>query len=585
MSKLIFRENLYQNIGGIGLYFTDDFIDRVCDANDIADLISEYVPLKKSGQTLLGLCPFHHEKTPSFSVSREKQFYHCFGCGAGGRILDFTMKMEHLDFVEAVRFLAQRAHIPVPEEHVQKGLSRQDPSEKESLYAMNREAASFFHDKLYAVAGDEARGYLLKRGLTEETIKKFGLGFAPDSWNMLLNYLKQSGYSEAQMARAGLVGHKEERYYDSFRNRVMFPIMDLRGNVIGFGGRVLDDSKPKYLNSPESPVFSKSHNLYGLYQAKNSGERTLLIVEGYMDVIALHQAGITNAVAALGTAFTEDHARLLKRYADRVILCFDADEAGQKATARCIEILEKQPISLSVLTVQDAKDPDEYIRKYGKDAFLRLMNEAPGQVEYRIRRLHRQYNLENIDEKIAFVHQAAIVFAGIESDVELELMIKHLANETGVSPEALFSEVQQVSQKKRRVLQRSEERRERRLQTADKQDVHEKMLLGILYEQPDLAETLNINADFFHKPDHRLIYQMIETGNQAYGQLSEEQQGLLSEIAVRELHLEDRERAARQLVDGIRQMRNQQLLEQGATDAAQLQQLLLQDKRSKHKQA
>lgn len=565
------------------MYFSDDFIDRVCDATDIADLISDYLPLKKSGRNLLGLCPFHHEKTPSFSVSPEKQFYHCFGCGAGGRAIDFVMKIEHLDFVEAVRFLADRAHIPVPESSGER-VSRQDITEKEQLYALNRETAVFFHEMLYAVKGDQAREYLTNRELTEGTIKRFGLGYAPDSWDALLKHLTQKGYSEQLIAKAGLVGRKENRYYDSFRNRVMFPILDLRGNVIGFGGRVLDDSKPKYLNSPESPVFSKSHNLYGLHYAKNESGRTLLIVEGYMDVIALHQAGICNAVAALGTAFTEDHARLLKRYADQVILCFDSDEAGQKATARCIEIMAGQNMKVRVLTQRDAKDPDEYIKRFGKDAFVRLMNDAPGQIEYRIQRLREQYRLEDMDQKIAFVHEAALVFSSIESDVELELSVKHLSAEAGVSPEAVFSEIQKVSQKRRTVLQRAEQRMERRRVNPDKLESNEKMLLGILYDQPKLCTQLGLEAEFFTKPDHQLLFGLIQKGETAYGQLSEEQQGILSEIAVRELHLDNSERAARQLISVIRQQKNLQTMEQGVSSAQQLQQLLLQDKRSKHKQ-
>ncbi len=570
--------------GGGLLYFSDDFIDRVSDANDIADLISDYLPLKKSGRNLLGLCPFHHEKTPSFSVSPEKQFYHCFGCGAGGRVIDFVMKMEHLDFVEAVRFLADRAHIPLPA-NANGQVSRQDVTEKERFYALNREAAVFFHEMLYAVRGDQARNYLLGRGLTENTVKHFGLGYAPDSWDALLKHLLQKGYSREMAAKAGLAGHKENRYYDSFRNRVMFPIIDLRGNVIGFGGRVLDDSKPKYLNSPESPVFLKSQHLYGLQFAKNENGRSLLIVEGYMDVIALHQAGICNAVAALGTAFTEDHAKLLKRYADQVTLCFDSDEAGRKATARCIEILAGQKIKVRVLVQKDAKDPDEYIKRFGKAAFLKELEQAPGQIEYRIQQLRERYHLEDVEQKIAFVHEAALVFASIESDVELELYIKHLSAEAGVSPEALFSEVRKVSQKRRTVLQKAEERRERKKFNPDKLETNEKMLLGILYDQPKLCHQLGLNAEFFTKPDHRLLFGLIQSGGgAAYGQLSEEQQEILSEIAVRELHLENSERAARQLISVICQQKNLQMMEQGVSNAQQLQQLLLRDHRSKHKQ-
>ncbi len=566
------------------MFFSDDFINQVCDANEIADLINEYVPLKKSGRNLLGLCPFHHEKTPSFSVSAEKQFYHCFGCGEGGRVLDFVMKIEHLDFVEAVRFLAQRAHIAVPEPQDQR-VSRHTATEKEQLYGLNREAAVFFHDMLYSVKGDEARSYFLNRGLKESTIKGFGLGYAPDSWDQLLKHLKQKGFSESLIEKAGLAGHKEKRYYDSFRNRVMFPIIDLRGNVIGFGGRVLDDSKPKYLNSPESPVFSKSHNLYGLNFAKNEKGRSLIIVEGYMDVIALHQAGITNAVAALGTAFTPDHAKLIKRYADKVTLCFDSDEAGQKATARCIEIMATQQIKVNVLVQNKAKDPDEYIKKFGKDSFMELIEQAPGQIEYRILRLSQQYLLEDVEQKISFVHDAAKVFSSIESDVELELYVKKLSADTGVSPEAVFSEIQKISKKRRVLIQREEDRRERRMISVDKLEKNEKILLGILYDNPKLCGLLGLTDEFFTVTDHGLLFRMIQDGRiELQHQLSPEQQRILSEIAVRELHLEDSAKAAQQLIAVIRQQKQHQVMSQGVSDAQQLQQLLMQDKRSKHNQ-
>ncbi len=564
------------------MFFSDDFINQVCDANEIADLISEYVPLKKSGRNLLGLCPFHNEKTPSFSVSAEKQFYHCFGCGEGGRVLDFIMKVEHLDFVEAVRFLAQRAHISVPEQQHQH-VNRQAASEKEQLYSMNRETAMFFHDMLYSVKGDNARSYFLNRGLTESTMKGFGLGYAPDSWDSLLKHLKQKGFSESLMQKAGLVGNKDKRYYDSFRNRVIFPIIDLRGNVIGFGGRVLDDSKPKYLNSPESPVFSKSHHLYGLNFAKNEKEKHLIIVEGYMDVIALHQAGFKNTVAALGTAFTPDHAKLIKRYADKVTLCFDSDEAGQKATARCIEIMSGQQIKVNVLMQNKAKDPDEYIKKFGKNGFLELIEKAPVQIEYRILRLRERYNLEDVEQKIAFVHEAALVFSSIESDVELELYVKKLSADTGVSPEAVFSEIQKVSKKRRVIIQRETDRQERRMLSSDKLEKNEKILLGILYENPNLCSNLGLDRKFFTVTDHGLLFQMIQNGNiPMQNQLSPEQQRILSEIAVRELHLEDSFKAAQQLISAIRQQKQKQIMEQGVNDAQQLQQLLMQDKRSKH---
>lgn len=567
----------------MALFFSDDFIHDVSSANDIVDVISSYVALKKAGRNMVGLCPFHQEKTPSFSVSPEKQFYHCFGCGVGGNVIDFIMRIENLDFVETIKFLAERAHIPIEE---QKQTDR-GGSKKELIYQMNKEAAHYFHACL--LKSDTARHYLLERGLSQATIKHFGLGYAPDSWTSLIDFLKAKKYTEQQIFEAGLAGKKETRYYDTFRNRIIFPIIDLRGNVIGFGGRVLDDSKPKYLNSPESPVFNKSRNLYGLNFAKNSDLKSLLIVEGYMDVIALHQADVTNAVAALGTAFTPEHAKIIKRYAQEVILCFDTDQAGQTATMRCIEIMSKQGLPIRVLQQDRAKDPDEFIKNFGKDAFLQLMKSAPNFIEYRIARLREEFDISQIEQKIRFVQEAAKVFVSLESDVEAEAYVKKIAHETDISADAIFSEMKKLSGRQRPVEKRSgTDKTPAKPLPLNKRLSAERMLLGLLYDDSALLEKVGdrITDYLFSVPEHKELFRLIgEQKKLSHMLLSDTQKEILSEIAVRDFHIDDKFHAALQLIQSIQQMHNIQMIQKQkeTEDANALQQLLLNDIRSKQR--
>ena len=567
----------------MALFFSDDFIHDVSSANDIVDVISSYVVLKKTGRNMAGLCPFHQEKTPSFSVSPEKQFYHCFGCGVGGNVIDFIMRIENLDFVETIKFLAERAHIPIEE---QKSTDR-GGSKKELIYQMNKEAAHYFHACL--LKSDAARHYLLNRGLSQSTVKHFGLGYAPDSWTSLIDFLKVKKYTEQQMFEAGLAGKKETRYYDAFRNRIIFPIIDLRGNVLGFGGRVLDDSKPKYLNSPESPVFNKSRNLYGLNFAKNSDLKSLLIVEGYMDVIALHQAGIPNAVAALGTAFTPEHAKIIKRYAQEVILCFDTDQAGQTATMRCIEIMSKQGLPIRVLQQDRAKDPDEFIKSFGKDAFLQLMRSAPVSVEYRIAKLREQFDISQIEQKIRFVQEAAKVFVSLESDVEAEAYVKKIARETDISADAIFSEMKKLLSGRQRPEKRPNAGKEpAKPLPLSKRLSAERMLLGLLYDDSALLEKVSgrMTDDIFSVPEHKELFRLIgEQKKLSHMLLSDTQKEILSEIAVRDFHIDDKFHAALQLIQSIQQMHNIQMIQKQkeTEDANALQQLLLNDVRSKQR--
>ena len=335
--------------------FPERFLDELTERNDIVDVVSQYVRLtKKSGANLFGLCPFHSEKTPSFSVAPDKQIYHCFGCGKGGGVINFIMEIENLSFPDAVAFLARRANMPLPEE-----AQSEDTSRRARFLQLNRDAARFFHETLKSPQGAPAQDYIRRRAISPAMVTRFGLGFAPDSWDSLANAMRKKGYGDQELFEAGLVKHgKSGGVYDAFRNRLMFPVIDVRGSVIGFSGRILGDGEPKYLNSPETPVFSKSHNLFGLNLAKKSKNGYIILVEGNIDVVSLHQAGFDGAVASLGTSLTGEQARLISRYTNEVILCYDSDEAGRKAASRAIGILEKLDLKVRVLQVPGAKDPD-----------------------------------------------------------------------------------------------------------------------------------------------------------------------------------------------------------------------------------
>ena len=372
----------------------EEVIERIRQDNDIVDIISENVRLKKSGRNYVGLCPFHNDKSPSLSVSQDKQIYKCFSCGEAGNVITFVMKYKKLTFYEASKYLADKAGIPL---ELGNAKESQITKKKELLYKVNTEAARYYFYNLQRTSF--AKEYFLKRGIREEVIKRFGLGYAQDRWHDLIMYLKKKGFNENLLLEAGLIlkSEKKGNTYDRFRNRVMFPVFDVRGKVIGFGGRVLDDSKPKYLNSPETVVFHKGTNLYGLnFATKNKLEQDyIIIVEGYMDLISLHQHGITNTVASLGTALTINQARLLKRYVNKVIISYDADVAGQTATLRELEILRNAGLDVKVLKVPQGKDPDEFVRNNGKDAFLRLVDNALPLIEYRIKKAAEGINLRD----------------------------------------------------------------------------------------------------------------------------------------------------------------------------------------------
>ena len=426
----------------MALHFSEDYIQEIVEKNDIVDYISQSVRLKRSGSTFKGLCPFHKEKTPSFSVSADKQLFYCFGCGKGGTVINYVMLSENLDFVEAVKLLAERCGMELPEDD--RRVSEGNLRKKQTAYKINSISGRFFYERLFDKCGTAAREYMEKRQLAPQTVNRFGLGYAPDG-NVLLKFLREKGFSDDDIVSSGVVGKSENGdIYDRFRNRLMFPIIDVRKNIIGFGGRVMDDSKPKYLNSPETVAFNKSYNLFGLNFAKNSKEEYLLLVEGYMDVIQLHQHGINTAVATLGTALTPEQARIIKRVKSEVVISYDSDEAGQKATQRAIELLDGEGLRVRVLTMSGSKDPDEYIKANGAGAFRKLIEDSQEQIEYKIKRLKARFNLEDISQKAQYVTEAAKEFSTIKSPVECELYVKKLAAETGVSADSIFAEISRI---------------------------------------------------------------------------------------------------------------------------------------------
>ena len=436
----------------------DSFLQELKDRNNILDVVSGYVNLKRSGRTMSGLCPFHGEKTPSFHVNAEQGYFHCFGCGAGGDVITFIRKIENLDYIDAVKFLAQRAGMELPEDGRDEAAARI----RGRIYEANREAARFFHRCLYSEEGKNALAYLRGRGLTERTIKHFGLGYSPNSRYALVRQLRSLGFRDEEIIRANL--GFQGRYgskgaLDRFADRVMFPIIDLRGNVIGFGGRIMTDQKPKYLNTSDTMVFNKSQNLYALNFAKNAGEKRLILAEGYMDVISMHQAGIDTAVCACGTALTPDQIKLISQYADEVILSYDSDEAGQKATLRSLELFRNSPVRVGVLQIPGAKDPDEYIKKYGADRFKALLDGVGNALDFRLGRLRSQYDLKQDAQRLEYVKEAVEMLAQRSNPTEQEVYAGRLAEETNISKTAIMAQladaVKKAGSKRRREQDRA----------------------------------------------------------------------------------------------------------------------------------
>ena len=446
--------------------FPESFIQELKMRNSITEVVAPYVSLKRNGRNMVGLCPFHGEKTPSFNIydeNTDNAHFYCFGCGVGGDVISFVMRIENLDYVDAVKLLAQRAGMDLPETGYDDSMSRL----RKRIFEANREAARFYYKSLYQPVGREGLNYLHGRMLTDRTIRHFGLGFADDDWSSLTKHLKSLGFSEHELVAANLAVQRRSGngVFDRFTNRVMFPIIDLRGNVIAFGGRIMTDQKPKYLNTSDTPVFKKSENLFSLNNAKNAGTRTLLLCEGYMDVIAVSQAGFSNAVATLGTALTQEQAMLMKRHADEVIICYDADEAGQKATSRAIPILRGAGLPVRVLTIPNGKDPDEFIKSQGADgpeAFRAIIEKSGNDMDYRLQKLRGDYDLETSDGKVQYLEAASAVIATLDSAIEQDVYAAKLCREFGVDKNAFMTQLQKRSKRRSREAYRRQQQKLRK---------------------------------------------------------------------------------------------------------------------------
>lgn len=479
---------------------------------DITDIVSSYVNLKRRGRNMVGLCPFHSEKTPSFNIYPENGSFFCFGCGVGGDVITFIMKIENLDYIEAVKLLAMRAGLSMPEDSYDDGVSKL----KGRILEANREAARFFHAQLMSEAGKSAQEYLVGRALSRQTVVRFGLGYAPANRFALSDYLRKKGFKDEEIVAANLAFKRSsgKGIVDRFSDRVMFPIIDLRGNVIAFGGRILTDQKPKYLNTSDTLAFKKSSNLFSLNNAKNTGLRTLILCEGYMDVIALNAAGFQNAVATLGTALTAEQALLMKRYADEVIICYDADEAGQKATAKAIDILRNAGLLIRVLSIPDGKDPDEFIRKNGdrgQAAFKNLLESSGDDVEYRLTKLRLNHDLKRADSKANYMKEALKIIASLSSFVEQDIYCSKLAEELGIRKDAVLEDLNRLKASKRRDFDRKEYKkvtndlvgRDEKLNPQKKDNMRgakaEEMLISYIFHNPDMlkkASELISSKDF-----------------------------------------------------------------------------------------
>ena len=491
--------------------FPPSFLDELAARNPIEEVVGQYVNLKRSGSNLFGLCPFHGEKTPSFSVSPDKGIYYCFGCHKGGSVINFEMEIEGLSYPDAVRALAKRAGMTVPEDEQYQSRYRR----QERLWALNKEAARFFHASLFQPEGAAGLEYAGKRGMPKSTLTKFGIGFAPDSWDALCKAMEAKGYTQEELRASGLVSvsQKNGHIYDRFRNRLMFPIIDVRGNVIGFGGRVMDNSTPKYLNSPETEIFNKRKNLFALNLAKKTRLGYMILVEGYMDAVALHQYGFDCAVASLGTSLTEEHASLLARYTQQVILIYDGDEAGQNATQRAIPMLEKAGLQVKVLKMRDAKDPDEYLRKFGADRFRILLEESSNRVEYQLKAIQKKYDLNIDEERVNFITEAADFVSTLASAVQREVYGNRAAEAAKISPEAMKIEVQKAYKRRLSREKRKQEKIDlapaRNLQAQSRQirydnvksaAAEERVVAAVMKEPALLSEIPELTPEEFSAP-------------------------------------------------------------------------------------
>lgn len=502
---------------------SDDFLNELHMRCDIEDVVSGYVQLKKRGKNFVGLCPFHNEKTPSFTVYPENGSFYCFGCGAGGEVVSFIRRAENLDFIEAVRFLCDRVGMTMPSDGFDDSLAQK----RRKIYEMNREAARFFHECLLSEKGKTALQYYLDRGYTKKTITRFGLGYAPDEWRALLSHLREKGYSYEDAYEANLARKSEKdgktSFFDNFRNRVIVPIIDARGNIVAFGGRVLDNSKPKYINTADTPVYKKSLGVFGLNFAKNSKEKSLILVEGYMDAIALHQAGFTNSIACLGTALTGEMAHLLSRYADEILLAYDNDEAGQKATERAMKVFSSIGMKIRVIRLSGGKDPDEILKKFGAEKIRSLIDGAENEIEFKLLKARDGLDLESSDGKVKYLTLAADILSSEKNSIAVDVYSSRLAEELGVEKAAINARINQLKKKKAYSSQRKKYEEIQRdtlskmsklrisTNTSVKSVRAQERIVTLIFENPDFYRAVKerLSENFFSVPVLERIYKAV----------------------------------------------------------------------------
>ena len=541
--------------------YSSEIIDEVKQSNDIVEVIAQYITLKRSGRNYFGLCPFHNEKSPSFSVSPDKQIFHCFGCGVGGDVFAFVSKISGMNFYETVQTLAERANITLPS--LDNNIDTAKEQLKQKVYKVNEFAAEYYHKKLYEKTSKEAQEYVKKRKLSNETLQAFKIGFSGNFDELYQELIKQ-GFNETEILESGLVNKNNNgKYIDRYRKRLMFPICDARGKIIAFGGRVLDDSKPKYINSPENVVYSKGRHLFGLNVAKKHNiKQRLLVVEGYMDVISLHQRGIPNVVAALGTALTESQGYLLRNNTEKIILSFDSDEAGQNAINRSINILENMGCDIRILQMEGAKDPDEYVLKYGSARFNKVMDDAISVIEFKAKVLRKKLNIENTKDKIKFLKEIAKLIAKINSTIEREVYIEKIAKEYEISKEAIYAEVNKLTYKKtnnntslnsnKKIINRQLEKQKENISQNiinRENTIISLLLLGdnTIYEI--LKQNIKIEdyQSALNKQIAAKLYEEYEKGNSNINsflnEMSEEEQGHITKLMIDDYEIEDKEKA------------------------------------------
>lgn len=566
--------------------YSDELVNEIFSQNDIVDYVSQYVKLRKNGRDYTGLCPFHKEKSPSFHVNQEKQLFHCFGCGAGGNLVQFVMRSEGLDFVEALKLMADRAGIILPDEdNIADDKAYQ---KKKQIYSMNKAAARLYFEAL--TTKDEGKvglEYFKERKISPSTIRKYGLGYAPDSFDYLKKHMNKLGFSDDELLEAGLCVTKNDKIYDKFRGRVMFPIIDLRGNVIAFGGRIINAVEkdgykpPKYLNSAETPVFNKGKNLFSLNLAKKDSAAQCILCEGYMDVISVFQAGVTNIVATLGTALTENQAKLLMKYSGEIILCYDSDEAGQAATKRGIEIINSVGGRCRVMKLKGAKDPDEYIKSNGIELFRKAIKDALPSTQYLLGTLKSQYDTDNPDGKIMFIHKAAEVLAGVKSAVEIDAYVKKISDETEISKEAIYAELKKIRSNDKTgtnpVRPVKMPSKENNTQLDSKIVNAEKRLLGLIIDSKKsyqiVKEEFSV-SDYSEGPVRELaeiIYNCYETGETIdppliINKFSEKDADFVSQIFCNIETYKDEDNTLKQLVNSIKIEKISTLLEKATNE-------------------